>query len=432
MRIISIDTETHYNPDAGGMSVYIKGTPTNEPFCATVSDASGDFFYTMEEFEEKVRPLCEDTEVVKVGANIKYDIHMFLNKGIEMRGTIHDVLVIHHLLNEEDRDAEGRIIRGLKAISDKYIGEGSSELEKAVDKCRQTLAKERDCSKNDISYKDVYDTDPELMMAYAMQDTKLTLELFNILYPQLEEQELLDVYQTEMETLRVLVELERKGMRVDIPYLQQLGEEMTAELDNILNDIAELAVFNVNSAEELVDALQGLGVTYIDKTESGAWDTSAKVLETVANRSTTPADAKKLIDLILEYRKLAKLNETYVINMIEMTQSDGRIHPSFHQTGTVTGRMSCQNPNFQNIPKKDKRIRKAFVPEEGKRLYFLDFAQQEYRLLAHYAKEAQLIKAIEKGYDVHRSTAAMLYKKQYDDVTDEERTSGKTLNFARQ
>lgn len=370
--IIAIDTETYHNPEAEGMCVFIKGTPTNEPFCVTVSDEKEDIFLTD---WDTVRTLSEDDTTAKVGANLKYDIHMLLNKDIELKGDLHDVLIIHHLLNEEDVTETGARVRGLKAISDKYIGEGSSELEKKVADCRVELAKQRGCDKEQISYKDVYEEDPELMMAYALQDTRLTLELFHILYPRLAEEELLDVYANEIETMKTLVRVERNGMRTDIPYLEQLGKELDEEIFTITSEIVEkYGVFNINSANEFVEVLEGIGVDYIDKTESGEWDTSAKTLERIQNREGVTEEAKNLISLVLQHRELAKLRETYVDNLITYTQADGRVHPSFNQIGTVTGRMSCQNPNFHNFPKGDKRIRKAFIPEEGNRFYFLDFA----------------------------------------------------------
>lgn len=346
MRLIAIDTETHYDEDFGGMSVFIFGEPTNRPFCVTVSENDDDFFYTEDQYADKVVPLCEDESVTKIGANIKYDIHMLLNAGIEIKGPIHDVLVIHHLLNEEDLDADGKRIRGLKAIADKYIGEDSSGFEKRVDECRKLLAQESDRSKNEVSFREVYDHDPELMMQYAMKDTRITLELFNLLYPRLADQDLLGVYEAELQTLRALVQVERNGMRVDSEYLTELDEVMTAELVELEAKILAIADFNVNSSEELVTALEGLGVVYIDKTDSGAWDTAAQTLEKVANRSEVSDQARELLHLVLEYRQFSKLRETYVSNLIHLTQADGRVHPSFFQIGTVTGRMSCNNPNF--------------------------------------------------------------------------------------
>lgn len=429
MTIVAFDTETYYDKDFGGMSVFIKGSPTNRPFCVTISDAEKDYYY---DNLEEIRHLLEDETVAKVGANIKYDLHMMRNAGIEVKGPIHDVLVMSHLYNEEVTNENGKRLFGLKDLSDHYLGEGSSELSKQVDDCRKELAKEREVSKDEISFKDVADHDPKLMRDYAMEDTRLTLELFNLLYPRLQERELMTVYEMEMKVLRALVDVERNGIYVDTEYLTGLAAQMDTEINELQKEIDAITDINTNSAQELVAWAEQQGVVWTHMTDTGAPSTDASALEALITRDTVPEKVKDLLTLILEQRQLAKLQETYVHNMIEFTQHDGRIHPSFNQTGTVTGRMSCSNPNFQNIPKKDTRIRAAIVPSEGKRLYFLDYAQQEYRLLAHYAKEFELMNSIRKGHDVHRATAAMLYKKQYDEVTDEERSSGKTLNFARQ
>lgn len=427
MKIVAFDTETYYDKDFGGMSVFIKGSPTNRPFCVTISDTEQDHYY---DNLEEIRPLLENESVAKVGANIKYDLHMMLNAGIEVKGPIHDVLVMSHLYNEEVTNENGKRLFGLKDLSDHYLGEGSSDLSKQVDECRKELAKYREVPKDEISFKDVADHDPKLMRDYAKEDTRLTLDLFNLLYPKLQERELMTVYEMEMKVLRALVDVERNGIYVDTSYLTGLEAEMNAELAQLEAQMKEIADINHASAQELVAWVVEQGVEWTHTTDTGAPSTDVDALEAVIARDAVPEKVKDLLTFLLEYRQLAKLQETYVHNMLEFTQHDGRIHPSFNQTGTVTGRMSCSNPNFQNIPKKDKRIRAAIVPSEGKRLYFLDYAQQEYRLLAHYAKEFELMNSIRKGHDVHRATAAMLYKKQYDEVTDEERSSGKTLNFA--
>ena len=430
MRVVAIDTETYFDPNTKGMSVFINGIPNNTPFCLTVSEGGEDFFY---DDPREALALLEDESVAKVGANIKYDLHMLANIGIEVKGPLHDVLVINHILHEEDVDKNGKRVRGLKAISDKYLGEGSSDLSKQVDDCRTRLASERKVPKDEISFLDVYYAEPELMREYAMADTRLTLELFNVRYPELVADNVLDVYEEEMIVLRSLLWVERNGYRTDMEYLQELDKELTKEISDLLEEVYEQhGEFNINSANELVAVIEGLGVVYDAKTDKGEYDTSADTLTAIANRSSTPDSVKTLIEQVLKYREANKMHETYVQNLILYTQWDGRVHPSFNQIGTVTGRMSCNNPNFQNFPKGDNRIRKAFVPEEGNRLYFLDFSQQEYRLLAHYAREQGLMNSIKKGHDVHKATAAMLYNKSYEDVTKEERDAGKTLNFARQ
>lgn len=428
--IVAVDTETHYIADDNKVTRFITkdNTPNNTPFLLTLSDGVTGWAIELNPVTiPHVKSFLENSAIEKVFFNAVYDLEMLLNIGIEVKGKIHDVLIIHHLLDEEDRDENGERIMGLKPLSVKYIAQDADKFESYVDTVRNALAKERKVRKNDISYYHVYLAAKDVMVDYAASDTLYTMILFNKWYPELQKQNLMNVYQIEINCIWAIVSAEMRGYKIDKKRLVEMEKELTVELENITNKIYNLAgkEFNIDSDEQLVEAFMGLGAEYHAITEKGNWKTDKEVLKSYLEHEV-PA-VRELAESVLEYRSTSKLLNTYIENIKEFMQADGRVHPSFWQTGTRTGRMSSSKPNFQNI---DPRAKELFIPDDDYILVFMDAAQQEYRMLAHYAKEHKLIEMIKKGYDVHRATAALLYNKSYEEVTDAERKDGKTFNFA--
>ena len=374
-----------------------------------------------------VKDFLENPLIEKIFYNACYDLEMFLNEGIRVQGKIHDVLLLHHLIDEEDLDEEGNRIMDLKGLAVKYLTKDADKFEKLVDYAREEIAKERKIKKSEVTYYDVYVKYPLLMIDYASSDTLYTYMLFEKWLPELDAQELWEVYNIEMQCIWAVVDTEMRGYKIDQKRLAELEGELTTEVENITKEIFALVgkEFNIDSDEQLVDAFVSLGAEYHAITDKGNWKTDAEVLETYLTHHLTPV--KELAEKVLAYRSSSKLLNTYIVNLKEFTQADGRVHPSFWQAGTRTGRMSSSKPNFQNI---DPRAKCLFIPDDEYILVFMDASQQEYRMLAHYAKETSLIKMIEKGYDIHKATASLINNIPYEEVTEEQRKEGKTVNFA--
>lgn len=428
---VAVDTEAHYVKDDNKITRFLTkdNTPINTPFMVTFSD--GIKGYAVELTNETipiVKKFLENPLIEKIFYNACFDLEMFLNEGIKIQGRIHDVLLLHHLIDEEDLDEDGNRIMDLKGLSVKYIDKDADKFEKLVDLAREEIAKERKCKKNEVSYYDVYLKHPELMVDYASADTLYTKILFDKWLPELDTQELRPAYNIEMDCIWAVVSAEMRGHKIDKTALLQLEKELNEDIANLTRDIYFLAgkEFNIDSDEQLVDAFVSLGAEHKAITEKGNWKTDKEVLHDYLNHDIEKV--RLLAEFVLEYRSTAKLLNTYVINLKEFIQADGRVHPSFWQAGTRTGRMSSSKPSFQNI---DPRAKCLFIPDDDYIIVYFDYSQQEYKLLAHYAKETNLIKMIEKGYDVHQATAALVLNKPYEEVTKEERQdNGKRMNFA--
>ena len=439
--MLAVDTETYYNPNIEGIVKWIYDSPNNCPFGVSFSDGKEGWWVTgtPEELRE-LSPLLEH-DIPKTLHNAKYDIQMLLNIGITLGGKIYDTVQMIHNINEEFRCKmpSGKLSKSkkLKDLAYHFLGESAHELEDAVDEYRRILASNMGKSKNEISYLMVQDANIELMTDYACADTLYTFQLCNKFKDEIRRQQLEEVMEIDTKAMWAIIDVERTGMKIDRQYFEQLNKDMLYDEAATLNKLYEIAgyVFNANSDAEVVIAFNKKGVVWRWITDKDNYKTDKSVLKTII-RENEGSDVAKMAELLLEYRTIDKYRGTYVEAMLRYATKDDRIHCDFNlcprddgKGATVTGRLSSSNPNLHNIPKKDLKIRRGFVPSDGYILVFFDYAQQEYRVLAHYSKDPNLIQFIKDGKDIHTATAALLFNVPYDEVTKEQRSTAKTLNF---
>ena len=435
-KFITFDTETHphfTNSHIVPASVVRRwvgtgktATPQDYPFCLSICD--GKNAYTIYDSVDngfakfkQLAPLFEDLSIEKIAHNTKFDMHMFANAGLKIIGRLHDTVVLAKLADEN------RTSYQLRDLAARKKG-GIVKFEYMVDAYKQ-MNKVRD-----------YRMIPkELLTQYANADVWNCYLTFITEYEKLEEDELVALYDNEMELMVALYAMERYGMRTDLEYeapLKDSLQQMTDEAEKAIYDEAGM-MFNINSGKQLYSVLMNLGVspTLIAMTEKGNPKLDKDALATLADVHDV-----NIVKKILEFRKCEKLLNTYAVGIYDQIDSEGRAHGSINQTEATTGRMSITKPALQTLPKRDKRIRKMFIPDEGHQLWFMDLDQVEYRLFAHYAKIPSLLEQIANGYDVHTATAATLFDKNMDELAkkvhegDDEATAirsrAKTLNFA--
>ncbi len=364
-----------------------------------------------QEILEEFSPLLEGEKPLKLGHNIKYDLIILKRKGFELRGLEGDTMLASYLLDPTRRthglDELAEEILGHRMISYKEV---TRELQKGESFARVPLEKARD---------------------YACEDAHVTYLLYQYFWPRLKEETLWRVFEEiERPLIRVLARMEMAGIRIDIPYLRELSQELSRRLRELEEEIFSLAGerFNLNSSRQLGFILfEKLKLPKIKRTpKKTAFSTDNEVLEELSASHELPR-------LVLAYRTLAKLKSTYVDALPKMLNPEtGRIHTSFNQTVTATGRLSSSDPNLQNIPVRGEegaKIRKAFVPEEGWLFLSADYSQIDLRVLAHYSEDPTLIEAFHHGEDIHRRTAAEIFGIPPEKVTPEMRRMAKTINF---
>lgn len=360
---------------------------------------------------EIFRPVYENDEILKVGQNLKYDLEVLRNYGIELKGKMWDTMIAHYLIQPElhhNMDYMAEIYLHYKTIHiDELIGpKGKSQR-----------------SMRDLSPTDVYE--------YACEDADITLQLKNKLEPELKKHECEKLfYEIEMPLMPVLAEMEMNGVCLDTESLAETNKQFTQRMLEIEQRIYELAgqQFNIASPKQvgeiLFDKLKI--VEKAKKTKTGQYVTSEEVLQQLKNKHEIVAD-------ILEHRGLKKLVGTYIEALPKLINSKtGHIHTSFNQTITATGRLSSSDPNLQNIPirgEDGKEIRKAFIPEPGCLFFSADYSQIELRVMAHLSNDKNMINVFREGKDLHAATAANIYKKDISEVTRDERTKSKRANF---
>lgn len=435
-RIITFDTETHphfkssLSLPASVVRRWVgsgkSATPQDYPFCISVCD--GKSCYTLfdsvdNDFAElkKLSTLLEDPTIEKIAHNTKFDMHMLANVGMKIVGKLHDTVVLTKLTDENRRSYQ---LRDLAAGLD----EGITKFEFMVDAYKQTA-----------KVSDYRHIPRELLSEYANADVWNCFHVFINEYPKLFTDELDSIYNNEMELMIALYAMERYGMRVDTAYEQPLKDELQQLADDAEAAIYEEAgkMFNINSTKQLYDVLISLGV---DKGLIALTDKGNPKLDKNALANLAENHNVSIVQKILEYRKYDKLLTTYADGIYSQRDAENRVHGSINQTEATTGRMSITKPALQTLPKKDKRIRRAFIPEDDCNLWFFDLDQVEYRLFAHYAKLPSLLEQIAQGYDVHTATAATLFNRNMEELIqkmhegDEEasllRSRAKTINFA--
>jgi DNA polymerase-1 len=435
-KFITFDTETHPHfasshlvPD-GIVRRWVgtgkHATPQDFPFCISICDGTNS--YTMfdsvdNDFKKfkKLAPLFENPDIEKIAHNWKFDAHMFANIDMKIAGKVHDTVVLCKLTDENRKSYQ---LRDLAAHYDK----GITIFEYMVDNYKQM---------NKV--KDYRHIPRELLSEYANADVWNCYLAFINEYPRLIADGLEELYENEMELMIVLYAMERYGMRVDKEYEDVLKAELQQLCDESERAIYDEAggMFNINSTKQLYDVLMKVGVdpSLISKTDKGNPSLDKNALSTLAEVHNV-----SIVQKILDFRKYDKLLTTYAVGIYDQRDFSDRVHGSINQTEATTGRMSITKPALQTLPKRDKRIRKAFIPEPDSTLWFMDLDQVEYRLFAHYAKIPDLLAQIANGYDVHAATAATLFNKnleelvekvhQGDDEATALRSRAKTLNFA--
>ena len=359
-----------------------------------------------------LRPVFENERIAKIGQNVKFDLMMLRSAGIDVRGTLYDTMIVHYLLDPESR-------HGMDHLARICLNYSPVPIEELIGKGARQITMDR--------------VPVERCARYAAEDADVTLRLKRHLWPRLEEAGLTELYlRIEEPLIRVLADIEMTGVKIDSEALAASGRELTSELAGLEDRIREMTgdpSLNVNSAKQLGDAL--FGRMKIDPkprmTKTKQYRTDEEYLQMLADRHP-------VIGLILEYRGLRKLLSTYVEALPQLVNPrTGRIHTSFNQAVTATGRLSSTNPNLQNIPVRDERgreIRKAFVPSDGDRLLLsADYSQVELRLMAHLSGDEDMIAAFSHGEDIHTATAAKLFGVPPEQVTREQRRRAKTANF---
>lgn len=360
---------------------------------------------------EILRPIFENEESEKVGQNIKYDITVLANYGIEVKGRLFDTMIAHYVLQPE-------LHHGMDYLAEIYLGYETIRIEELI-------------GEKGKGQKNMRSVPPAMVCDYACEDADITLKLKNILEKEIRKEKLEELfYKIEMPLVPVLAYMERNGARIDTAALKETSSLFAARLQNIENEIYSLSgePFNISSPKQVGDILFGKLkiVEKPKKTKTGQFVTSEEVLAQLQNRHP-------IVKKILQYRGLKKLLSTYIDALPSLVNSrSGKIHTSYNQTVTATGRLSSSNPNLQNIPIRDedgKEVRKAFVPDEGCLFLSVDYSQIELRIMAHLSGDKNMIEDFRSGHDIHAATAAKIYKKPIEEVTKDERRKAKVANF---
>lgn len=358
-----------------------------------------------------LKPLLEDPTLAKVGQNLKYDKSVLANHDIDLRGIRHDTMLESYVLNPTSNRHD------MDTLAEKHLGLSTIHFEDVAGKGKKQL------TFNQIAL--------EQAGPYAAEDADITLRLHHALSSEIEsEAKLSEVYQTlELPLLHVLSRAERHGALIDSEALAQQSSEHAETLARLEKEAYELAgeEFNLASTKQLGAILfEKLELPVIKKTKTGAASTAEEVLQELALDYPLPA-------ILLEYRGIAKLKSTYTDKLpLLVNPATGRVHTSYHQAVTATGRLSSSDPNLQNIPIKTeegRRVRQAFIAPEGYKLLAADYSQIELRIMAHLSGDEGLRQAFEQGLDIHKATAAEVFGVELDAVSSEQRRSAKAINF---
>lgn len=366
---------------------------------------------SMEEVFSRIAPLLEDPERTIVGQNLKYDISVMANHGVEVKAKIFDTMLESYVLNS----VASR--HNMDDLALKYLGVSTVHFEDIAGKGAKQLT---------FNQIDIDKAGP-----YAAEDADITLRLHEVLWPKLEAEETLrSVYlDIELPLVPLLSRVEREGVLLDEEQLHRQSRELEKRLSELEQEAYGLAgeEFNLGSTKQLQQIFfEKLGLPIIKKTPKGQPSTAEPVLQELALDYPLPA-------VIMAYRGLSKLKSTYTDQLPkQIAASTGRIHTSYHQAVAATGRLSSTDPNLQNIPirtEEGRRVRKAFVAPQGYKVMAADYSQIELRIMAHLSGDEGLVKAFKEGLDIHKATAAEVFGGSIDSVTDEHRRSAKAINF---
>jgi len=361
---------------------------------------------------DKLKPVLGDAHIAKYAHNAKYDLTVLARHEVEVRGLAFDTMIAEWLIDPASRNL------GLKNLAWARLGVEMTPISFLIGKGKDQITIDR--------------VPVEQVAQYAGADVDMTYRLVGLLESELREKELWRLFtEIEMPLVPILVEMEMQGVALDVPFLRHMSDRLQERLVALEQEIQDQVgyPFNVNSTQQLSDALfikLGLPATGLKKTASGHYSTAAEVLEGLK-------DQHPVIGLILEQRELAKLKSTYVDALPQLVNPrTKRVHTSYNQTGTVTGRISSADPNLQNIPIRTelgRQVRRAFVAGEGCVLLAADYSQVELRIMAHISQDPALLEAFRRGEDIHTSTAAAIMGVPAEAVTPEMRRLAKSVNF---
>ena len=357
----------------------------------------------------QIKPILENENIRKIGHHLKYDAHIFANHGIIIQGWYFDTMLASYVLNA----AATR--HGMDDVARVYLSHLTTTFEQIAGKG----AKQKTFNQIEL----------EVAAHYAAEDAHVTYRLYEVLSAKLQPfPELVNIlHNIEMPVARVLTGMEEDGIKLDHAFLDQLSVEFSETMQTLENQATELAgeAFNIASPKQVGEVLfDKLGIKGGKKTATGQYSTSESVLEKIEH---------PLAEVILEHRGLAKLKNTYTDRLVEQSHdTTHRVHTSYHQALTATGRLSSTDPNLQNIPIRTqigRQIRKAFIAPEGRVLLAADYSQIELRLMAHFSQDDALVHAFQHGQDVHRRTASEVLSIAIEDVTNDQRRQAKAVNF---
>ncbi len=381
-----------------------------EGFARYVPIGDGEKDFKADYLLSKIKPFLEDASKSKIGQNIKYEKLLLASNGVKLGGIIFDTMVASYLLNPS------KLNHNLEDITLEYLDLRKTPISDLLGKGKKKITMRL--------------VDPELVSNYCCQDSDAAFRLKHVLEPQLKEKGLDELFnEVEMPLVDCLTLMELAGVAIDVKFLKKMSDDMDKQLRKLTSEIHEMAgaEFNINSPKQLSEVLfEKLKLPVVKKTKTGT-STDVEVLEALAAAHALPA-------AILKYRELSKLKSTYVDALPELVnQATGRVHTSFNQTVTATGRLSSSGPNLQNIPIKTeigRQIRKAFIAgKKGCVIMAADYSQIELKILAHFSGDKELVEAFMEDKDVHIHTASLVFGVKESEVTPEMRSAAKTVNF---
>ena len=405
--VVSFDTETTnieaMSAELVGMSFAIEG---NRAWYVAVPSNTAE----AQQYVDAFRPFFENEAQIKVGQNLKYDLTVLSHYGVEVKGELFDTMLAHYVVEPEQR-------HNMDYLAETLLHYRTIHIEELIGTGR--------------NQKNMRDLPPADICDYACEDADVTLRLYPLLREKMVESDVTSVFsQIEMPLLPVLARMEQNGVRLDTETLRQTGDDFRARLHALEGEVYTLAghEFTITSPKQVGTVLfEELKISdKARKTKTGQYSTSEEVLESLH-------DKHPIVEKILAHRALKKLLSTYVDALPKLINArTGRVHTSFNQAVTATGRLSSSNPNLQNIPVRGedgREIRKAFVPDDDCTFFSADYSQIELRIMAHLSGDEHMIADFNAGHDIHAATAARIFHKPIEEVSRDERRKAKTANF---
>ncbi|MCP3673358.1 MAG: DNA polymerase I, partial [Gammaproteobacteria bacterium] len=413
-QLFAFDTETtsldYMLADLVGVSFAIK--PGEAAYLPFAHDYMGVPEQLDQEYVlEQLKPILENPDIGKLGQNLKYDSNVLARHGISLQGIHFDTMLESYVINSIGNRHD------MNTLALKFLNHSTIHFEDVAGK-----------GKNQLTFNQV---PLEQASPYAAEDADITLRLHEQLWPRIKDDEFLkSVFDNiELPLIKVLSKIERTGVKVDADQLRTQSSELAAQIIELESQAHNLAgnPFNLSSPKQLQEILfEKLGLPVLKRTPKKQPSTAEEVLTELSHDYELPG-------VILQYRSFSKLKSTYTDKLPKMINEEtGRIHTSYHQAVTATGRLSSTEPNLQNIPirtEQGRRIRQAFIPESGYQMVAIDYSQIELRIMAHLSGDEGLVNAFEAGEDIHRATAAEVFGLCTDEVTSDQRRSAKAINF---